>query len=340
MKKIVAFVLMICLLACTAALAETSQFGILAADEYADERLAVLDSVAEPVSVIRNVGGVTVVLGQAYCEGDRVFFSYRVCADTDLIQLHEGAPEGLAWTQVLEDWVEGDIQAWYPDVKKEHDWLDGQGQRWLESPDCRVYNLYLADGTLTLTTGGNEIKQADGSIVGWRECQIPEEKIEEQESLSFGLQVRSDMMTKFQDGRTYKEHREPGEEILIPFTLKWNTDIRYLHGENKTAQYTAIASLKLGKVDTRGLLQLDSPEVVKLMKAGNGGDQIIYWNLYKDGILLHELSQQDTVDGGEESILFELRFPATEATEGLSLVPEYSQSGAHVEEAVKVSVTE
>ena len=98
LTKIVALVLTICLLACATALAESTQFGILAADEYADERLAVLDNVAEQISVIRNVGGVTVVVGQAYCEGNRVFFSYRVCADTDLIRLHEGAPEGLTWT--------------------------------------------------------------------------------------------------------------------------------------------------------------------------------------------------------------------------------------------------
>ena len=43
-----------------------------------------------------------------------------------------GAPDGdIQWDNEVQDWVEGEIPAYDPDVKKEHDWLDGKGQRWL-----------------------------------------------------------------------------------------------------------------------------------------------------------------------------------------------------------------
>lgn len=341
LKKIVALVLTICLLACTAALAENSQFGILAANEYADERMAALDREAEQLSIMKNVNGVTVIVGQGYCEKDRVFFSYRICADTDLITLHEGAPAaGLTWTKTLDDWVEGEIPAWYPTVKKEHDWLDGKGQRWVESPDCKVYSLYLADGTLTLTTGGSEDIQADGSVVGWRECVIPEDKTEDAVSFDFELKVGCDRITKFQDGRNYREHREPGKEVMIPFTLKRNTDTVHILGETTTEQFRAIGGLWLSKVDSRGSLQVDDPELVKARREGIGGDQIISWSLYRNSEPLYQVTEQDTVDGGDETLFFELKFPAVSDPEGLNLVPEYSQSGPHPDEAVRLWITE
>ena len=59
-----------------------------------DERLPVLETVAQPVGTTQTTEeGVTLDISQAYYEGNRVFVGYRITGSLLHIELHEGAPE-------------------------------------------------------------------------------------------------------------------------------------------------------------------------------------------------------------------------------------------------------
>lgn len=199
---------------------EPGFFGQMARDEFADERLSILDQVAEKVSASATAdNGIAFEVGQAFYTGDLVFVAYKIGASTDLIRLHEGAPDAsLQWDNVVEDWVEGDIKAYSPDVKKEHDWLDGKGQRWLESPLCTIQDgVTLEDGTFVAFTGGTEIRQEDGSVLGWRECTVPAEK--SAGTLTLTVAADSVISTRFQDYSTYRLKNSEKIPVTVTFTL-------------------------------------------------------------------------------------------------------------------------
>lgn len=119
LKKVFAVILVISLMAFSIAIAsESGFFGELAQVEYADERLPALEKVAEQVlasSLTKN--GITVELGQGYYEGNRVFISFKISANTDLIELYEGAPDaGIKWKDSMENMIIGEEPANSADV--------------------------------------------------------------------------------------------------------------------------------------------------------------------------------------------------------------------------------
>ena len=224
MKKITAMILMLCLtaLVLVPALAESrGVFGELARMEDADERFALLDEIAEMVQTsLTQEDGSFVELSLGLYEENLVFISYRIGAVTDQMVLHEGAPEReYEWTRVLEDWVPGELPpSGYPDVQKENDWLDGKGQRWLEAPYFTVQEgLILEDGSRTDAIAGSEYKLEDGSVIGWREFVIPDEK--EGISRTFELAFTLSYAVKFQDYRTFKGYWEDRATVTLPFSL-------------------------------------------------------------------------------------------------------------------------
>ena len=227
MKRITILILSACLaLAAFAASAESAQgrgvFGVFAKGAYGEERMTAIDEAAEIVRESLTVAnGMTFEVDQGYYDGEHVFIGYWKNANTDLVVLHEGAPEqGLEWDQVLEDWVMGEIGPFnYPDVQKENEWLDGKGQRWLESPYCGIGDvLILEDGTECSFISGTELKLEDGEIIGYRECVIPAEKAAD--TLTVTLPVTSGQAVKFQDYTTFRENFGRDDEAgVITFTL-------------------------------------------------------------------------------------------------------------------------
>ena len=173
-KKTIAMILIVSIVFCAASAASAPGSGLfseLSQSEDADERMSALAEACEDVpAFLTTEEGCTVEIGEAYYEGDRVFVSYRISAVTDLIELYEGAPEaGIEWERVLENWIPADIPAYYPDVKKENEWLDGQGQRWLKAPYCNVMDgIDLEDGSYADFIAGNEMRLADGTVIGWK----------------------------------------------------------------------------------------------------------------------------------------------------------------------------
>ena len=65
-------------------------------------------------------------------------------------------------------------------------------------------------------------------------------------------------------------------------------------------------------------------------------DMIETWNLYQNGVLISKEGTQSIQTEGTQEVFFEQRYPHMESMEGLSLVPVYSQSGEHADEAIRI----
>ena len=274
-KKAISLVLSVSLLifsACAAAAAgdtESGLFSRMIETEYSDERLAVLDGVAETVSVSQTEGSVTVEVSQAYYEGNRVYISYRASA---MINEQDG--------------------------------------------------LYLEDGAYAEIMGGGSVRLEDGSVIGWKECIVPEDELADTQTF---LLV----------------YRLPGseEKRSLSFTLKHHEYEHYLQGVSPDGANRARAVLYTGKVDLKGVVVLTSPEQAASWRAwqegeeGTGTDVIACWNLYQNG----EPVSCDLYGASEiltDGLIFSVMFPFMEDLSGLALVPEYSEAGEKPEEAI------
>ena len=328
---------------CISAAFAAGLFAEMAArdEEYADQRLSPLDGVADPVAVSMTAAdGMTIEVSQAYYEGNRVFISYRISANTDLMELHEGVPdEGIEWMQVLDDWVAETYGfSDFADVRKEDEWLDGQSQHWLKAPYDTVAGLCLEDGTKAEAVAGYEYKQQDGSLIGWRECVVPAEKTAEM--LTFGVIVDCVTAIKYQDYTTFREYWTAPEQACVLFSLNRNDEMQYLQGVSQAGNLQAQADLVMGKVDLKGTIRLVSADQVKCWQPVTGEtgpldvDMLLGWKLYQDGQALNLDGFRSASVEGEDTVVYELQFPFLENTSGLTLIPEYVRSGEHPGEGI------
>ena len=327
--------------------ADGGVFGEVAAQEgeYADKRLSVLDQIAEKPAASQTLeDGISMEINQAYYEGSRIFVSYTMGSNADLIQLHEGAPEETKWTHEVENWITGEAPAIdQADYMKEHDWLNGQGQRWLEGPYDVIEGIVLEDGTETRTVGGMEIKQKDGSLIGWLEAVIPEEKATDAQS--FALSVSCNHAVKFQDNANYKENWQETKKATVPFTATRSKDVTTLRGSKQANSWQAKAAATAGKADMQVTIRLASDEQVKArndLETGSGEvstDLIIYWDLYRNGQLINDVYGENRVFMNGNEVVYEIGFPYMDNVSSLSLVPVYARTGAHTDEAIVIETS-
>lgn len=335
-------VIVLILLSVTAALAAgLGLFGELSRDGESDGRLSALEETAEPISVsLTTPDDVTVEIGQAYYEGNRVFISYRLTGNVISVEMHEGAPdEGIRWQDVLTDFIAAD--KWrndLPELQRLNEWLDGRGQRWGSAFFAELHDgLFLEDGTYLDIIGGDSRVQEDGSIVGWKECEIPEAYIADE--LTFKAVLFRVRVMDYQDHATLKRVSERGENTDIFFTLRRNDRYICLNGAASNDTYQARVELASGKIDMKGAVRLTAPEKwISAWEYGNdeSPDVIMDWILYQNGQAVSRTGTQSVRTEGADKLYFELLYPCLRDFDGLSLIPEYSQSGEHADEAIRI----
>lgn len=270
LRKTMTLLLTISLLIFSVSMASASGlFSEMNETEYADERLPILDEVAEMISASQTEGSVTVEVSQAYYEGNRVYISYR------------------ASSQIFEQ--------------------DG---------------LDLEDGSYADIIAGGSMQQEDGSVIGWKECIVPEDELADTQT--FCLVYRTP---------------ESEEKRTLSFTLKHHEYDQYLQGVSPAEAYQARAILYMGKVDLKGIIILTSPEQAASWLAWQEGEEetgtdvISCWNLYQNGELVsYDLFGETAVN--EEDVTFAVMFPFMEDLSGLTLIPEYSEAGEKPDESI------
>lgn len=347
MKKLsVSMILVIALIALTMSVSLAAGLGLFGelsrSDQTADERLDALEDASETVSVrIATADGITLEIGQAYYEGSRVFISYRLSGNLCRFALHEGAPEGdFTWDVDEEHFIFGRQMG--SDNPIEQDairQLDGNGQRWLEEDTAALHDgLSLLDGTYLQIIGGDDVYQPDGSVIGWKECEIPQDKIAD--VLDFKAVLFRGHSVLFQDGDHFRRQYTRGESTDLPFTLRRNDRLACLTGETKTGGYAASADFVLGKIDLKGTVrvtgQADWAKAWTAWEAEEGMDMIVNWKLYRGDTLIDENATESIWSAQDDLVCFGLLSPAPVDATGLRLVPEYSQSGERMEEAIEL----
>ncbi len=236
--------------------------------EYSDERLPVLDQVAETVSKSLTESAVTVEISQAYYEGNRVYISYRA-----------------------------------------------------SSPILEQDGLNLGDGAYADIIAGGSIQKEDGSVVGWKECIVPEDELADTQLFFLVYTIP-----------------ETNEKYMLGVQLQHHEYDRFLQGTSPASAYQARAILYTGKVDLKGAVILTSPEQAASWQAWQEGEEggtdvIGCWNLYQNG----ELVSCDLFGASEvlsDGVAFSVMFPFMEDLSGLTLVPEYSEAGEKPDEAI------
>ncbi len=272
-RKTTALFLAVSLMIVSVSAASASGSGLfheMMETEYTDERLEVLEKVADTISVSRTEDSVTVEVSQAYYEGNRVYISYRA-----------------------------------------------------SGPIFEQDGLELEDGSYADITGGGSVLREDGSVIGWKECIVPESELAEVQT--FCLVYRNP---------------DSEEKRALKFTLEHHAYDRYLEGISPSEAYQARAILYTGKVDLKGIVMMTCPEQAASWLAwqegeeADGTDVIVCWNLYqKDELVSADLFGATAVHGTEK-LTFGVMFPFMEDLSGLKLVPEYSEAGEKPEEAI------
>lgn len=182
--------------------------------------------------------------------------------------------------------------------------------------------LELEDGSYADIIAGGSIQKEDGSIIGWKECIVPEDELADTQTFCF----------------VYKTAGSE-EKRSLNFTMNHHEYASFLQGTSPSAEYQARALLYMGKVDLKGAVILTSPEQAASWLAwqegeeGNGTDVISCWNLYQNG----ELVSCDLFGASEvltDGLVFSVMFPSLEDLSGLTLVPEYSDAGEQPGEAI------
>lgn len=320
-------------------------FGELSRKDGADERLSVLDSIAEPIAVsLTTDSGVTVEIPQAYCEGDTVFVAYRLSGGSTRIDLHEGAPEEeISWDDVYENHIAArDWANENPSLQKAVDWLDGNGQRWASLQIAGINDgLEMEGGAYADIFAGDETTLKDGSVIGWKECRIPAENLAD--TMTFSLVLSCSRTVLFQDGSTFKQRYENAGRTEVSFTVNRSGAFPRLHGVSPAAAYQAEAEMAPGNVDFRGTVRVISPEQAAVWDswyedAGNSGPEVILsWNLYQDGRLLSEDMNGACQVNEAGEVVYEVQFPRVDRVYGLTLIPVFSESGERPGEAIPLA---
>ena len=338
-------VIALVIISMTAALAAgLGLFGELAQNPRGDSRLSEVDKVADPIEREWTTDdGITIRIEQAYYEGNRVFISYRMSGDWTSTVLHEGSPDGeINW-----DWVEENMIVSQTMISDEPErqqailQLDGQSQRWIESTEKGLHDgLSLADGTYLDIIGGDNIVQEDGSVIGWKECEIPDDRLEE--TLTFQAKLYRIHSIMFQDGTTYRQSTERGENTFFEFTLNQNTDLTRLKGSISGSNYTAMAELTAGHIDLHGKITITCPDAwIQVWKTWENPDHIDMiedWYLYVNGEIISENGVQGVGISGENQLVYEVLFDAMNDLTGISLVPVYQNQQPHMEEAITLEI--
>ena len=182
--------------------------------------------------------------------------------------------------------------------------------------------LSLEDGAYADIVAGGSTELEDGSVIGWKECIVPEDHLAQTQTFCLIYSIR-----------------ENKEKQSLSFTLTHHEYDQYLQGVMQSDACRALAVLYRGKADLKGTVVLTSPEQAASWRAwqegaeSTGTDVIACWNLYQNG----EPVSVDLYGASEvltDGLIFSLMYPTMEDLSGLTLVPEYSEAGEKPDEAI------
>lgn len=335
--------LILVLLTTTVAVAEAlGLFGQIGQQEHSDGRLPKLEQVSTEMDKVFDVGnGVTVTVHQAYYDGSRVFISYAVDGPHDVLEMGTGDP-GIVNYDREETGVRFKEQYFVdgPNGKPLMGWLDGSEPRWATRTVVNVHDgLQIGEEYLDII-GGEYYWLEDGTLMGWKECEVPAGLAADEVTFSIG--VFTNKTTRYQTADTlYTAYLERGKTTWHEFTVKKNELATALTGTTQTADWTATANLTASAIDLKGEIVLDCPaswsEVWRTWENPNQIDFIEDWKLYVDGKKV-EGHNLDGSSYGSGPITFMVCYQMEQLSSDIMLVPDYWYGGEKPDEAIHLTI--
>lgn len=324
----------------TAVAASLGLFAQLGQKEYADDRLPDLDAVASPVgTTVATPDGYTVAIEQAYYDGRRLMISYRLSGELSRVELGDGAPDHV--------WKDEDPDAMYsimfndedPDSARMAEWLNRGQVCWALHSFAALHDgLYLSDGTYLDIINGDEERLTDGSVVGWKECEVPADLAEE--TLQCKAVLFRGETLYYQNGSGIRRDYTHGEDTDISFTVKQSESAVKMSGAFLVNDvYTAEASLSLSPFDLVGTVSMrcceDWYNAWDDWDYQRKTDLISDWALYAgDERIASRWPVQGIQTQAPNTLIFELQMRHGGHMDDLRLVPVYEDSGEHPDEAI------
>ena len=236
-------------------------FGQIGQQQHSDARLPGLENVSTTLEKAFDVGGgVTVTVHQAYYDGSRVFISYSVAGPHDVLETGAGDP-GI----VNYDWEEPGVifgEQWFvegPNGQALASWLDGSEPRWAKRTVVTVHDgLQIGEEYLDII-GGEYYWLEDGTLMSWKECEVPAELAADEVTFSIG--VFGGKTTYYQTAAALYTALERGKTTWYDFIVKKSEAGAALTGTTQTADWTASANLTASAIDVKGEIILECPEV-------------------------------------------------------------------------------
>ncbi len=326
------------LLTATAVAAGLGAFGQLATAHDPDRRLEDLDAVAAPVQAkVTAADGVAVTVEQAYYDGERVFISYRITGGLTRVETGRGALEGVNWFDPGDYGIALDPDS--PAASLVETLQTGETGDWVRVTQTAVHDgLRLSDGAYLDIIGGEERLLPDGTVIGWKECEVPQELAGDTLACKA---VAFRVTTTYQktDGGLRAAYERVPEETDVPFTVRKETDVTRLAGASAVdGLYTARAECTLNRVDLKATVTLQCPEswVRAWMdwEYQRDFDLIESWALYSGEERIGDEGNDRGVSGEGGVLTYETILRHGGKTENLRLVPVYADGGEHPEEAI------
>lgn len=345
-KLSVGLVLAVALILATAAAAVAASLGVFAQLAQAhdpDERLEDLDTLATPVQqTLTTDDGVTVTIDQAYYDGERVFISYRLTGGLISVETGLGPLENVDWFDPGGEEYEIGVDPDDPAAAVIETLRAGKTNDWARLTQAQLHDgLRLADGAYLDIIGGETRLLPDGTVLGWKECEVPGDRAAETLACKAVLFRTVTTYQKTEKGLRAAFARTGGQtETDVPFAVRMEKGVTRLTGSAAVpGLYAARADGTLNGVDFRVMVTLECPKAwVKAWMDWNERrdfDMIEAWALYSDGERIGTGSDRG-VTGEGNLLTYEAIIRHGGHTENLRLVPVYADSGEHPEEGIEL----
>lgn len=334
------------LLAGAAMAGSVGLFGEIGSREHADARLPALERVAEDVNaVFTTEDGVTITINQAYYDGSRVFISYTKSGPFDVMSLGEGKPEAAQWDWELPGETYGQS---FGSESANHAamvaHLDGSAPRWAKTTYVNVHDGLQIGETYLDIIGGETYLTEDNTLVGWKECIVPEELAADE--VTFLLGTFTSRATYYQDETgLYVDFGDRAETTWHPFTVKRDkTQGQQLTGNASGEGWMAKAHLTASAIDVKGDVVVKCPQSwVEIQRAWENPENINYietWAFYVGGKKVADWVTEGVNPSVDGQLTFDILCKLDDLTQVMKLVPVYSQTGENMAEAITLKLAE
>lgn len=290
---------------------------------------------------------------QVYCDGNKLYYSYRLYSPQRTFELLEGVPTGFeeAW-----DWIEEGKRLsdtyWTPGATEEE---MAQAKAWFEEHEraYAVETLFgigdgaaLDDGSergmsLNIFDSGMEEPDAYHEI-GFQQVDLPEDYVPG-DTISFFLHLnyRTSVVCQDENGvyRTSVANPENRGFIPVRFTAQVTGKPEEFETTAQFDEYTVHVKLAVSDVDISGTATFDAPqEWIDAFEANytRGADSVWDYELVADGQRMRNVSGGYGYSRWTNQWQVEMRYDLPQSTQNLTLVPRREISGWREDESIVI----